>query len=56
MNQPLDCIETLRRFNCWRRGDDTEVMIHPAEIGKAIDAAIAELEQLRKEKAEREKS
>ena len=51
----MDCVEVLRRFNVWRRGDSIEVMIHPAEIGIAIDEAIKEIERLRKKCEQKKK-
>lgn len=36
-------LETLKRYQAWRRGDDSE-MLHPAIIGDAIDYAIAIIE------------
>jgi hypothetical protein len=36
-------LETLKRHQSWRRGDDTE-MPQPADVGEAIDYAIAIIE------------
>jgi hypothetical protein len=33
-------LDTLKRYQAWRRGDDSE-MLHPFVIGQAIDYAIA---------------
>jgi len=43
-----DHLEILRQYNAWRRGEDErafcETGLTPAQIGQAIDAAIAECE------------
>ncbi len=39
-----DHLEILRQHNAWRRGDIEEYPFEPADIGKAIEAAIAECE------------
>lgn len=39
-----ECIDTLRQFNSWRRGDDKE-MLDVKEIGLAIDMAIVLIKQ-----------
>jgi len=48
-----DCIETLKKYNEWRRGADIAQPC-PREICNAIDAVIAEMTNLRRvEKAAR---
>lgn len=42
-----DHLETMRQFNVWRRGETICQMPDPRETGEAIDATIAEVEQLR---------
>ena len=49
--KPMDTVEALRAYNRWRRcenDDAEEAGPHPKEIGEQIDAAIYELEALRK--------
>jgi hypothetical protein len=46
VNDPQQTIETLRRFNQWRRGDESIEQPDPTEIGVAIDDAIKCIEQL----------
>ena len=47
----MDHLDYLKRYQSWRRGEDERTMseagMHPAEIGRAIDAAIEEIELLR---------
>jgi NADH pyrophosphatase NudC (nudix superfamily) len=45
MSDPQQTIETLRRFNQWRRGDESIEQPDPTEIGIAIDDAIKCIEQ-----------
>jgi hypothetical protein len=45
VNDPQKTIETLRRFNQWRRGDESIEQPDPTEIGVAIDDAIKCIEQ-----------
>lgn len=40
-----NCINRLREFNAWRRGEDGYEMPDPKDIGKTIDQAIELLEQ-----------
>ena len=47
-----DHVETLRRYNRWRRGQDCEVMQDPRVVGDAIDAACDKIDRLRAELAE----
>ena len=47
-----DHVETLRRYNRWRRGQDCEEMQDPRVVGDAIDAACDEIDRLRAELAE----
>ena len=42
-----DHVETLRRYNRWRRGQDCEEMQDPRVVGDAIDAACDEIDRLR---------
>ena len=48
-----DHVETLRRYNRWRRGQDCEEMQDPRVVGDAIDAACDKIDRLRAELAER---
>ena len=43
---PTETATILRQFNEWRRGDEDIPQFDPREIGEAIDAAIAMIEQL----------
>jgi hypothetical protein len=45
MSDPQQAIETLRRFNQWRRGDESIEQPDPTEIGVAIDNAINLIKQ-----------
>ena len=45
MSDPQQTIETLRRFNQWRRGDESIEQPDPTEIGVAIDNAINLIKQ-----------
>ena len=47
-----DHVETLRRYNRWRRGQDCEEMQDPRVVGDAIDAACDKIDRLRAELAE----
>lgn len=42
-----DHVETLRRYNRWRRGQDCEQMQDPRVVGAAIDEACDEIQRLR---------
>jgi hypothetical protein len=42
-----EIIKRLEYYNEWRRGADTK-MPRPKDIGKTIDAAIAELKKINK--------
>ena len=46
-----DHVETLRRYNRWRRGQDCEEMQDPRVVGDAIDAACDKIDRLRAELA-----
>jgi len=37
-------IEKLKKYNAWRRGDETVPQPHPQEVGEMIDQAIEALE------------
>lgn len=37
-------IEKLKKYNSWRRGDETVPQPHPQEVGEIIDQAIEALE------------
>ena len=50
-----DHVETLRRYNRWRRGQDCEEMQDPRVVGDAIDAACDKIDRLRAELAEARK-
>jgi len=39
-----ELIEKLRKYNAWRRGDETVPQPHPQEVGEMIDQAIKALE------------
>jgi RecB family exonuclease len=43
-------IQTLKRFNAWRRGDDVIEQPNPKEVGQAIDAVIEYLAALQRER------
>lgn len=47
----MNSIETLKRFNEWRRGSDTE-MQNLTTLGKAIDTVIADFEAMQKQNDE----
>lgn len=47
-----DHVETLRRYNRWRRGQDCEEMQDPRVVGDAIDAACDKIDRLRAELTE----
>jgi len=47
-----DAIETLRKFNAWRRCDDDTMQPDPREIGHAIDAICDHAERLERDLAE----
>ena len=38
-----ELIEKLKKYNSWRRGDDTVPHPHPKEVGEMIDQAIEAL-------------
>ena len=40
-----DHLATLKRFQAWRRGDDSIAQPQPKDIGKALDWAIKKLEK-----------
>jgi hypothetical protein len=46
---PTECSTLLRKHNEWRRGDDEDgpelKMLHPLDVGVAIDTAIQLIEQ-----------
>lgn len=46
-----DHVETLRRYNRWRRSQDCEEMQDPRVVGDAIDAACDKIDRLRAELA-----
>jgi len=46
-DDPAHVIEVLETHNRWRRGDETVDMIHPETVGKAIDAAVKLLKELK---------
>ena len=39
-----ELIEKLKKYNAWRRGDETVPMPHPQEVGEMIDQAIEVIE------------
>ena len=43
-------IQTLKRFNAWRRGDDVIEQPNPKAVGQAIDAVIELLATLQRER------
>jgi len=43
-------IQTLKRFNAWRRGDDVIEQPNPKEVGQAIDAVIEYLATLQRDR------
>jgi len=43
-------IQTLKRFNAWRRGDDVIEQPNPKEVGQAIDAVIEYLAALQRDR------
>ena len=46
MSNNQKTIETLQRYNQWRRGDESIEQPDPKEIGIAIDDAITRIDQL----------
>ena len=44
-----DSIALVRRYNRWRRGDESLEMEHPKVIGEALDAICAHAEKLERE-------
>jgi len=47
---PYSCVEFLRRYNRWRRGDETLAMEDPKAIGNALDAICDLVETLQRER------
>ena len=45
-----ELIEKLKKYNAWRRGDETVPMPHPQEVGEMIDYAIKVIEDYLKHK------
>jgi hypothetical protein len=45
-----ETIETLEKFNAWRRGDELMEMPSPKLIGQAIDSAIEKIKTIEDEK------
>ena len=45
-------IQTLKRFNAWRRGDDVIEQPNPKAVGQAIDAVIEHLAALERDRDE----
>jgi chromosome segregation ATPase len=43
-------IQTLQRFNAWRRGDDVIEQPEPRAIGQAIDAVLDHISELDKDR------
>ena len=43
-------IQTLKRFNAWRRGDDVIEQPEPRAIGQAIDAVLDHISELDKDR------
>jgi hypothetical protein len=43
-------IQTLKRFNAWRRGDDVIEQPNPKAVGEAIDAVIEHLAALERDR------
>jgi len=39
-----ELIEKLKKYNAWRRGDETVPQPHPQEVGEMIDQAIEVIE------------
>jgi hypothetical protein len=39
-----ELIEELKKYNRWRRGDETVPQPHPQEVGEMIDQAIKVIE------------
>lgn len=48
----MTVIASLTHYNRWRRGDLNELVLSPAQIGAAIDAAVEDLARLQRENAE----
>ena len=44
--KPNQVVEFLRRYNKWRRGDETLTMEDPAMIGNALDEACDTIDRL----------
>ena len=42
--KPNQLVEFLRRYNRWRRGDESLIMEDPAMIGNALDMACETIE------------
>ena len=51
-----ELIEKLKKYNAWRRGDETVPMPHPQEVGEMIDQAIKVIEDYLKYKEGKIKS
>ena len=45
-----ELIEKLKKYNRWRRGDETVPQPHPQEVGEMIDHAIKVIEDYLKNK------
>ena len=45
-----ELIEKLKKYNRWRRGDETVPLPHPQEVGEMIDHAIKVIEDYLKHK------
>lgn len=49
---PSDVIALVRRYNRWRKGEDTLEMEHPKRIGEALDAICDLAEKMQAERDE----
>lgn len=48
----MSVVDALTHYNRWRRGDLETLLLSPAQIGAALDAAIADLDRLQRENVE----
>lgn len=45
----MSVIRALRHYNTWRQGDADELLLTPAQIGAAIDAACDDLQRMERD-------